>query len=155
MNRLSIDYRIDLIFYASLAIDEAFFSYNDVQPKGKKLQADMIVSGTFGGRLEVSFDVKLKVTTSVEAGFEAGIKGDCYFKVTASPNADTDNVIDWTTKFSGLIVTGYFKFTSMKPKNNDKPKKFDPFKLIGLSPRFATRTLSSPTDQIPVTINPE
>ena len=130
MNRLSIDYRIDLIFYASLAIDEAFFSYNDVQPKGKKLQADMIVSGTFGGRLEVSFDVKLKVTTSVEAGFEAGIKGDCYFKVTASPNADTDNVIDWTTKFSGLIVTGYFKFTSMKPKNNDKPKKFDPFKLI-------------------------
>jgi hypothetical protein len=130
MDRLSIDYRIDLTFYANLAIEEAYINYNEAQPKGKKLQTDMVVSGTFGGKLEISFDMKIKVTVKAEAGFEAGIKGDCYFKVTASPNADSDNMVDWTTKFSGLIITGYMKFTSPKNTKKDKPNEFDPFTLI-------------------------
>lgn len=63
---------------------------------------------SFGGKLEISFDIKTKVNTEVDVNFEAGLKADCYFKITAGPNANSENVIDWTTKFSGLIVTGYY-----------------------------------------------
>lgn len=38
-------------------------------------------------------------------------------------------MIDWTTKFSGLIVTGYIKF-SMKSQRKTKPKNLDPIPLI-------------------------
>jgi hypothetical protein len=130
MNKLSINYRIDLIFYANLALEEAFIKYSEAQEKGKRLDADLKISGTLGGKLEISFDVKAKVTTTVEVGFEAGVKGDCYFKITASPNTNYDNMIDWTTKFSGLIVTGYVKIISPKGTKKDKPNEFDPFTLI-------------------------
>ena len=39
-------------------------------------------------------------------------------------------MIDSKTEFSGLIVTGYYKFTSFKNTKKDKPNKFDPFTLI-------------------------
>lgn len=131
LNKLSIDYRIDLTFYANLAIEEAFIKYNDAEAKGKKLQTDMNVSGTLGGKLEISTEVKAKVSTSVNFVFEAGVEGDCYFKVTASPNADYDNMIDWTAHFSGLICTVKFKITISRGRGNNKePKKFDPITLI-------------------------
>lgn len=127
---LSINYRIDLTFYANLVLEEAFIKYNTAKRKGERLDADLKISGTLGGKLEISFDVKAKVTTTVEVGFEAGIKGDCYFKITASPNADYDNIIDWTTKFSGLIVTGYVKITSKRSKSDNEEKRMDPLTLI-------------------------
>lgn len=130
MNTLSINYRIDLTFYANLALEEAFIKYNTAKVRGERLDADLKISGTLGGKLEISFDVKAKVTTTVEVGFEAGVKGDCYFKITANPNANYDNIIDWTTKFSGLIVTGYVKITSKRSQSDNEEKRMDPFILI-------------------------
>jgi len=132
-NKLSINYRIDLTFYASLALEEMFVKWSEALPKGKRLDADIKFSGTFGGKLEISTDVKAKVKTDVEFTFEAGIKGDCYFKITASPNANSDNMIDWTTKFSGLIITGYYKMGVMNKRDkSSRPSEgsFDPFTLI-------------------------
>lgn len=133
LNRLSINYRIDLTFYASLALEEMFVKWTETLPKGRRLDADIKFSGTFGGKLEISTDVKAKIKTDVEVTFEAGIKGDCYFKITASPNVDSDNMIDWTTKFSGLIVTGYYKMGVMNKRDrSSRPREgsFDPFTLI-------------------------
>lgn len=133
LNRLSINYRIDLTFYASLALEEMFVKWTETLPKGRRLDADIKFSGTFGGKLEISTDVKAKIKTDVEVTFEAGIKGDCYFKITASPNVNSDNMIDWTTKFSGLIVTGYYKMGVMNKRDrSSRPREgsFDPFTLI-------------------------
>ena len=131
-NALSINYRIDLTFYANLALEEAFVKWSEAKPKGQRLDADLKFSGTFGGKLEISFDLKTKVNTEVQKGFsfEAGIKGDCYFKITASPNLNVDNMIDWTTKFSGLLVTGYYKFSILRKGSNNTPKTFDPVEVI-------------------------
>lgn len=134
LNKLSIDYRIDLTFYANLAIEEAFIKYNNAEAKGKKLETDMLVSGTLGGKLEISTEIKVKVKKIInvepEITFEAGIKGDCYFKITASPNANYDNMIDWTTKFSGLILTGYFKVSFKDKRSKDKAKTLEPIPII-------------------------
>lgn len=132
-NRLSINYRIDLTFYASLALEEMFVKWSEAKPKGQRLDADIKFAGTFGGKLEISTDVKAKVKTDVEFTFEAGIKGDCFFKITASPNINADNIIDWTTKFSGLVVTGYYKMGIMNKRDkSSRPREgsFDPFTLI-------------------------
>ncbi|MDW8850043.1 hypothetical protein SD960_08070 [Flavobacterium sp. MMLR14_040] len=133
MNTLSINYRIDLTFYANLALEEAFVKYNEAKEKGKRLDADLKISGTLGGKLELEMGVKLsltQITAKPKIEFEAGIKGDCYFKITASPNANYDNIIDWTTKFSGLIVTVYYKVKVTSQKDNKVPKKLNPFELI-------------------------
>jgi hypothetical protein len=135
LNSLSINYRIDLTFYANLALDEAYISYNDAQPEGGKLQTDMTVSGTFGGKLEMSIEVKNQIKQKIKKDpiitFEAGLKGECYFKITASPNANADNIIDWTTKFSGLIITGYFKVGVKTSRDkSERSGEMDPFKLI-------------------------
>ncbi|MDW8850045.1 hypothetical protein SD960_08080 [Flavobacterium sp. MMLR14_040] len=58
------------------------------------------------------------------------LEGYCYFKITASPNANSDNMLDWTTKFSGLIITGYVKLTLKQDSKNKAPKAFNPFTLI-------------------------
>ncbi len=99
----------------------------------------MTVSGTFGGKLELSTEVKVKVWTEVNIGFEAGLRGDCYFKITASPNANADNIIDWTTKFSGLIVTGYIKITTGRKGGDEETKKIKPITLI---PSFTGNPIS-------------
>lgn len=132
-NKLSINYRIDLTFSANLALEEAFIKWNEAKPKGDRLNADLKFSGTFGGKLEISTDVRAKVKTEVEFTFEAGLKAECYFKITASPNLDADNIIDWTTKFSGLVVTGYYKVGIMNKRDkSSRPSegKFKPFPLI-------------------------
>lgn len=53
-----------------------------------------------------------------------------FLKIIASPNAQKDNIIDWTTKFSGLIVTGYYKFSTLRKGSDNAPKQFTPFMLI-------------------------
>jgi|GEM_PF-1493943 len=133
MDALSINYRIDLTFYANLALEEAFIKYSEAQEKGKRLDADLKISGTLGGKLELEMGLKLstiQINKFPEFEFQAGVKGDCYFKITASPNADFDNMIDWTTKFSGLIVTVYYKISMKRNSKNEPPKTTDPIKLI-------------------------
>lgn len=39
-------------------------------------------------------------------------------------------MIDWTTKFSGLIVTVYYKISMKRNSKNEPPKTTDPIKLI-------------------------
>lgn len=130
---LTINYRIDLTFYANLALEEAFIKYSQAQEKGKRLDADLKISGTLGGKLELEMGVKLnltQITAKPKIEFEAGIKGDCYFKITASPNTNHDNIIDWTIKYSGLIVTVYYKVKITSQKDNKVPKKINPFELF-------------------------
>jgi hypothetical protein len=129
---LEINYRLDLTFSANLAIAKAFVNWNDARPQGKKFDSDMNVSGTFGGRLEFALGVminnkQLKVFPKVD--IKAGIKADCSFKITANPNFDWDNKVDWKTEFSGLMVEIYFKI-SLNGNEKNKPKKLDPFELI-------------------------
>lgn len=130
MGVLEINYRIDLIFYANLAIDKAYVNWNGTRPKGKQFDTDMKISGTFGGKLEINVDTKAKVKKEVEVKFEAGVKADCYFKITANPNFNKENKIDWTTEFSGLVVTVYYNIGIVRRNSNNKPKQLDPIKLI-------------------------
>lgn len=39
-------------------------------------------------------------------------------------------MIDWTTKFSGLIVTGYVKLSFKSKTSKDKSKTLNPITLI-------------------------
>ncbi|MCO6564466.1 MAG: hypothetical protein J6581_03370 [Apibacter sp.] len=130
---LEINYRLDLTFSANLAIAKAFVNWNDARPEGKKFDSDMNVSGTFGGKLELSLSVKMnanKFKKYPEIDFEVGVKADCYFKITANPNFNWDNKIDWKTEFSGLIIEVYFK-VGIKKGNQDVPKKStNPLKLL-------------------------
>lgn len=131
---LDIDYRIDLTFRANLAIEKAYVNWNDARPEGKKFDSDMNVSGTFGGKLELSTDIKVKskylIEKGVEVNFQAGIEADCYFKITANPNFDWDNKVDWKTEFSGLKVTIYYKLNFSSKKDKTKHKKLNPITLI-------------------------
>ncbi|PQL93235.1 hypothetical protein [Apibacter adventoris] len=94
----------------------------------------MKISGTFGGKLEISTDIKVQskymTKQGVEVAFEAGVKADCYFKITANPNFNKENKVDWTTEFSGLVVTLYFKVQFSSKKDGTRPKKINPIKLI-------------------------
>lgn len=94
----------------------------------------MNVSGTFGGKLELSTDIKVKSKylneKGVEVNFQAGIEADCYFKITANPNFDWDNKVDWKTEFSGLKVTIYYKLNFSSKKDKTKHKKLNPIILI-------------------------
>lgn len=134
MGVLEINYRIDLIFYANLAIDKAYVNWNGTRPKGKQFDTDMKISGTFGGKLEISTEVKAQskymTKQGVEVSFEAGVKADCYFKITADPNFNKENKVNWTTEFSGLIVEFYYKLSLKSTSKNKPPKTLSPIKLI-------------------------
>ncbi|MFP7656592.1 hypothetical protein [Chryseobacterium proteolyticum] len=132
MNALSITYRIDLIFYANLAIEEAYVKWNDAK-EGNKFDTDLTLSGTLGGKLELELGLTMsakQINKFPEVELQAGVRADCSFKITASPNFDWDNKFDFTTKFSGLMVTVYYKFSMKRNSKNKAPETLDPFKLI-------------------------
>ncbi|MDH2208699.1 hypothetical protein N5J53_16950, partial [Empedobacter sp. GD03644] len=133
LNTLSINYRIDLTFYAKLDLDEAAIKYQqDCITEESNLDLNLNVSGTFGGKLEISFDTKIKIVTTTEIIFESGIKGDCYFKITPKKGTEKDPSLEWETKFSGLIISGYYKFSVKRKGSENSPNEnsFDPFSLI-------------------------
>lgn len=128
---LEIDYKIDLTFYSNLSLEEAYISYLSFADNRRKLDADLSLSGTFGGKLELNVKAKTKVKKDVEWSFEAGVVADCYFKILVSPNFDMGNKVDLTVDFSGLIVTVIFKVEIKRGRENyKKPKESDPIKLI-------------------------
>ncbi|KMQ69791.1 hypothetical protein ACM39_01715 [Chryseobacterium sp. FH2] len=132
-NSLSINYRIDLTFYANLALEEAYIKWNDAKPEGQRWDSDMKLSGTFGGKLELEMGLAMsnkQINKFPEVELQAGVKADCSFKITLSPNFDWDNKVDITTKFSGLMVTVYYKFSMKRNSKNKAPETLDPFKLI-------------------------
>lgn len=79
---------------------------------------------------DIKVEIKKEIETEPEISFEAGIEGDCYFKISANFNSDLGNIIDLSTKFSGLIVKGYVKLSFKSKRNKDKTKDFKPFPLI-------------------------
>ncbi len=86
------------------------------------------VEGTFGGKLEIEVGLKMstkQIIKDTEIDFQAGVKGDCYFKVTVDPSKK-ENV---KVKFSGLLVTVHYKL-SFSSNGDRKKKKLDPIKLI-------------------------
>lgn len=140
LGSLEIDYRIDLIFYADLALEEAFISYLNKADGRSEWDADLSVSGTFGGKLELSLDVKAKVVTDVEIYLDGGIEADCSFKVSLDIDARLSDIITIKTEFSGLIVMVKFNM-GVRRKNEtsrSKSKKIDPIRLIPSSSHVQT-----------------
>lgn len=134
LGTLEIDYRVDLIFYADLALEEAFISYLNKANGRSEWDADLSVSGTFGGKLEISVEIQVKSKYVLDKepiiDFEAGVEADCYFKMSISPNLDLDNKIDITTQFSGLIVKFKFKFNLGGKRDGRREKEMSPIRLI-------------------------
>ena len=120
---VELSYKIDLTFYANLKLPKAAISYNFGT---NEFDWSGSVEGTFGGKLELEVKTNVKIKKTTEIKFEAGVKGDCYFKITIDPRKK-DNI---TVKFSGLIVTATLKASIGRIGSSDEPKKLDPIKLI-------------------------
>ncbi len=122
---VEVNYKIDLTFYANLTLPKTYVSYNFAT---KKFDWQGSVEGTFGGKLELEVGLKLstkQIIKDTEIDLQAGVKGDCSFKVTVDPREkEMLNVV-----FSGLIITVHYKL-SFSSNGDRKKKKLDPLKLI-------------------------
>ena len=134
LNTLSINYRIDLTFSAKLDLDEAAIKYQqDCVTEESKLDLNLNVSGTFSGKLELEMGLSLsskQINKFPEVDLQTGVRADCSFKITPKKGTEKDQSLEWDTKFSGLLVVVYYKFSMKRNSKNKPPETLDPFKLI-------------------------